>query len=387
MSKTEQSDLPNNTGHILLLALSIVIMSIFLSSSSCNEVQPTASLISPTAQPIANSTAITGVQIQPTVVYRVTQPSLNSTLLPTIRVTTEAYNQPDGLFNLLVPTNWSLRESQSSSTFSDPQGETTLTVRVVNTVYALDNESFRRLVETREKNIYAGYESYTEIDRPSNEAMGSISIEKQFSNRGVPTSVRSLYLMEDQAIFILDFWAKQDNFKAYQEVLDTIVKSVNVHPDSVSKLHDYSSDEDGNYKNRYFTIQVPVYWENKRTSGENSVVDTFYSPDMRSAVQMVIYDDGESLSKNVAGDLVRTLLREQYARDVTVTSDNLLKDGRERLIWRSDLGKYQGVTLFETRNTALLLVTAMWNNDFDEYFQWLPDDIIKTYQSSPPSTN
>jgi hypothetical protein len=323
-------------------------------------------------------------QIQPLSASPTPEHHTSSTLAQKITTTTEVYHHPDNLFNLFVPATWSRRESQSSVTFTDPYKETTLSVQIINTGYSLDQESFSRFVDIRESNIFSGYEGYTLRDRQQDEARSSVFIEKQFLNRGIPTSVGSFYLEKDQAILILDFWARQDEFEAYRELLETIAESVNINTQAVSKLQAFSSDNSSDYQNDYFAIKIPAYWEYERISADNSLVDTFYSPDKRAIIQIVIYDDGEFLAKTVAGDLVRSLLSERYTKGVTVSSDNILPDGRERLIWRSDPGKYQGVSLFETQDTALLLVTAMWKTELNEYYQWLPDDLIDTYKLNKP---
>jgi hypothetical protein len=109
-------------------------------------------------------------------------------------------------------------------------------------------------------------------------------------------------------------------------------------------------------------------------------VDTFLSPDEHAAIQVVTYDDGAALSQTVSGDFVLSLLQEKYTNDLYVLSDTL-RNGREQLVWIAFYSDYQGVTIFETQNTTLLMVTVMWENDFNEVYQGMLERVIESYSA------
>jgi hypothetical protein len=308
----------------------------------------------------------------------------SATPRPPIHLKTRNYQHPDNLFTLLVPESWEINQDQNRASISDPQSRAVINIHSVNTGYPLDEESFQRFIDARESNVFSGYDSFFEINRHTSDNGNTTIVNKQFSNDGDAKSVGTLYLQQDQAILILDFWSDQVDFEAYQDVLNEIQESVSMNTDAVSKQQIYSSESEEIAQDNYFSISVPPYWGVRRISGEKTVVDTFSSPDERAFLQTIIYDDGQPLSRMVAGNIVRTMLRERYAKDMVVYADTLLENGREQLAWNSKLGNYQGITWFEARDTTLLALTVMWDNDFTEYYQGALENMVKTSLVLPP---
>jgi hypothetical protein len=340
-------------------------------------------LPTPTVEVIPTSTVTTFLASRPTE-YPLAPLSPSATPRLPIHLKTRTYQHPEDLFTLLVPESWKINPDQNSASFSDPQGKAVINAYSVNTGYPLDAESFQRFIDARESNVFSGYENFFEIDRQYGVDGNSTIIQKQFSNQGMPKSVETLYQQQGQAILILDFWSDQIDFEAYQDSLKQILESVRINPDAVSSQQIYSSEGGKTTQNNYFSVTVPPYWGIRHTSGEKTVVDTFSSPDERAFLQTVIYDDGVPMSRMVAANLMRTLLREQYAKDVDVYSDTLLADGREKLAWNSKLGNYQGITWFEPRGTALLALTTMWDSDLTGYYQDALEDMVNTYKVLSP---
>jgi hypothetical protein len=98
---------------------------------------------------------------------------------------------------------------------------------------------------------------------------------------------------------------------------------------------------------------------------------------------MATYDDGELITGSVAGAFVRNLLRNYYAKDVTVTSYRYLPDGREELIWRSDGSNYEGITYFDASDTELYIYTVMTETDYKELYLDLLTNVLTSFQSLP----
>jgi hypothetical protein len=305
---------------------------------------------------------------------------MSSSTPPAQKIKTRNYQHPDNLFNLLVPDNWSITQSQNSSTFTGPQGETTIIIQIINTGYKLEKESIWRFIESRESNSFASIDNFTEIERQRDEDKGLIFIKKQLWKRGVQKLGISVYQQQENGLLIIDFMANLEDYDAYQDLLDSIVESVRINPEAISNLQIYSTGNENIHKNDHFSIHVPSYWITKQTSDENSIVNTYYSPDERAIIQTLIYDDGQYLSKNVAGNLVLTILREQYTRDITISSDKVLPNGREQLFWKSVQTNYQGITSFETHGSALMAITVMWDNDFDNVYMGTLQEVINTYR-------
>lgn len=364
----------NYTGQLLsLLVLSVLVAAI----SGCNANPPLTN-------PIATYTPENPVNQEGL-------DFLDSTLLtPTliiqgistpkkINLDTNTYNHPDGLFTMLVPKMWTIDQDMTSVSLNDPASDTSLKVQIVNTGYPLESESLINLVRAREMSELSVFENTVEIDRQVNEEDKSIYIIKKVTHQGREKTLITLYHQKDQAALILDFLFNHNEFNVDQKDLTGIINSVEINPDIFSHLPIDSNANDSIRANGYFSIEIPVYWISERTSGEFSSVDTFYAPDNRAIAQTLIYDDGQSLSRRVAGQIVLATLRENYAKDIIVVKDRVLPDGREELTWKSINDSYEGITIFETRGSALLVLSVMRENDPENYYQGILDDIISSY--------
>jgi hypothetical protein len=113
---------------------------------------------------------------------------------------------------------------------------------------------------------------------------------------------------------------------------------------------------------------VPTAWQYERTESEATIVDTFTAPDGHAVIQNITYDDGSTISRTEAGTLARDLLHTFYAPDIQILDDQVQADGSERLIWQSPGGDYSGISFLETRGTTFLLLTTMYDNEFEDVY-------------------
>lgn len=292
---------------------------------------------------------------------------------------TQSFTHPDGLFSMQAPRSWNVEPESSSVTFQDPESGASLIVHVVNTGYQLDAESLLNVVRAREVSDFADLEDVVEIEHQVDEGGNLISSVKKVVDQGDEGTLFSLYQNNDQGILFLDFLFNQDEFDVDQEDLAGLLASVEVDPRSLSELPLDSSTDENIKSNDYFSIAVPTYWISERTSGEFSIVDTYTAPDKQAIAQTLVYDDGQSLTGRVAGEIVLTTLREQYAPDISVVGDRLIPDGREMLTWESLDGSYEGVTTFETNGTALMVLTVLWENGSEFDYRYILDGILTSY--------
>lgn len=292
---------------------------------------------------------------------------------------TKPYSHPQGLFSLEVPDDWSVTHDQNTVFFEGAGGNLSAYVEVVNTGYPLDTHSMANFIEVREKGMAAEYQNYFEVDRRNIPETEAILVSKQILDQTNREMMVTLYQQDGPAILVLDFLADQDSFEHYQNILDTLIYSAQVSSEAVSRLSVDSFNQAKPYSNGFINILVPPYWKIRQVRGENTVIDTITSPDDQAVIQMIAYDDGMKMSKNIAGDLALTLLRENYTSGITVLADEVLANGREKLNWRATNNNYQGTVTFETRESALYMVTIIWGNDPKGYYQDILQEIVNSY--------
>ncbi len=309
----------------------------------------------------------------------------NATLEPGYpnRTNLKDYVHPDQLIQLKYPTDWSVSQKDNSVEFKDPAGNASLLFQAIKTEYPLDENSLERFITARENNTFSRYENYFEHDRQLDMDKQAYLVNKSFTTNGQNKYVATSYRYDNQVVYILEYWSNEISQAGSDEIFTIIRDSASYNEIAASKIEPYMLNDRSEYTNAYFSLEPPVYWELEHTQGEYTFVDTFHSPDERALLQIIVYDDGEQISRSVAGDFVQVLLRDYYTTDIDVTSDIVLPDGRERLEWKSTPQNYRGRTYFETQGSALIVITTMAEETYaEDYLNYL-DQIIATYQATP----
>ena len=292
---------------------------------------------------------------------------------------TSRYSDAQDVFSLPVPENWLIIQNHNSATLTDTQSKPAIQIDIVNTGYELNADSFTNFFENREMGRATEFENYIEITHQQNTSPNSLLLTKQCFQQDCNKTLVTLYKQQEQAIFMADSLVDQDFYERYQDFFKTLTDTIKINPEKVSDLSVYSFDQAKAYSNGHFSILTPSYWSHKQSRGENILVDTITSPDEQSIIQTIVYDDGKTMSRNIAGNLVLTLLSENYTKGIIIETDGLLVDGREKITWRSNTTEYRGITLFETRASAMLVVTVIWGNDPEQHYQDILEEIIDSY--------
>ena len=296
-----------------------------------------------------------------------------------LELDTVAYADPTGLFSLTPPLGWTAETSGASASFAAPDDSGFIYAQVTHTGHELDGPAFERFVDSRDLNFFGTYDGYAVADRQVNTMAGVATVTKNLVFDGIPQTVFTVYDQYGPVIYSFDFWADADVFDPYSAAYQTIIDTATVNSEAAADLTPYDWIYTFTGPGNFFSIDVPTPWRYEISESEFTIVDTFYSPDEHAVIQNITYDDGEPTSRSEAGALAIELLRTYYAEDVTITDDQVQPDGSERLTWRSASGDYSGISFFETRGTAFLLFTVMYDNPYEEtYFDTL-DYTIGSY--------
>lgn len=337
--------------------------------------EPTA-----TAEPTDEPTAEPTEEVEPTRAPLPTK-SVATAAAPTaaLELDTTVFAHPGGYFSLTPPLGWTVESTDASASFAAPDDSGFIYVQVTHTGPALDGDSFERFVDNRDLNFFSTYDNYVEVDQQVNKETGVATVTKSLVFDGIPQTVFTLYDQYGPVIYSFDFWADEDLFDAYADAYQTILDTATVNSEAAAELTPYDWIYTFTGPSNFFTIDVPTPWRYEVSEAEFVVVDTFYSPDEHAVIQNITHDDGQPISRSEAGAFALELLRTYYAQDVTIIDDQVQPDGSERLTWRSASGDYSGISFFETRGTAFLLFTVMYDNPYEDvYFDTL-DYTIGSY--------
>lgn len=294
------------------------------------------------------------------------------------KVETALYTHPGNLFTLQAPMDWTVNETLFDASFSDHKGDVLITVKTINTGYALNDDTFLRLIDNRETTNASILESYIEVDwqilSPS-----SISIKNTFIDGGKVKAAASIYGYQRNAVLIVDFWANETSFSAYQPLFETVYASVEINGEAVESLPVYSFASTRLHTNGYFSIMISPYWSMRRVENNVSTVETFTSPDEHAIIQTLVYADGKPITMKIAGELALALLQNNYPTDIIVTKDEVLKDGREILTWGSSESNYQGIITFTRHGNTAQILSVLWDQDPDGYYEAILNQVLLSY--------
>lgn len=141
-------------------------------------------------------------------------------------------------------------------------------------------------------------------------------------------------------------------------------------------------------QNNFYAIDVPGDWTYSNDVSEDNTVyiDTFTSPDGGAVIENIVYNDGTPFTGSQNGQFALLILNRFYSKtgkegDIRVSSDQIMKDGSERLIWTSKEGKYSGYSYFEIRDrNNFLMFTVNWGDAVkDQYFDTLMS-VVDSYR-------
>lgn len=121
-------------------------------------------------------------------------------------------------------------------------------------------------------------------------------------------------------------------------------------------------------ENKLLAFDLPGNWTYAHTKGTNLYVDTFTAPDGSAKIESLVYNDGKPFTGSDNAVFALYLLNTYYSTsgkegEIHVSSDQIMKDGSERLQWDSTNG-FSGVSFFELRgsdNKTFLMFTAWWS--------------------------
>lgn len=287
----------------------------------------------------------------------------------------------DGVYEVYAPLGWTADEGTAAVSFEEPAGGAGafIYLQATNTGYELDFESFQRFVRAREANFFGGYDNYEQGDEQFSEENQVGYVVKTLDFDGVPQVVETYYDQHGAVIYAIDFWVNADSYDAYAPMFDEFFNGVTVDTDKAAEADVYNWVWTFYGPDDLFSIEVPTAWRYERSTGDSTVVDTFYSPDEHAVIQNIAYDDGTAVSKSQAGAFALALLKNFYADDIKITGDKVQPDGSERLTWNSPSGDYSGVSFFESRGTTFLLFTVMYDNPYEDTYLDTLNYTISTY--------
>lgn len=311
--------------------------------------------------------------------------SKSNTPAPTSMITpnlsTRVYIHPNNLFYLLPPEGWIAVADEDSVKFHNPSGFGFLNVFIVNVGYDIELSAFEKLVNNRELNMFSDMEGYIPVSPQLDSERRIAKVIKRVEEDSKPITIISNYLMEDSWVCILEWELQPEDALLIDEAInERMIQSFRLNKQAAANLKVYDIKYHKPVVLDYFSYNVPMFWSEKQSSGQNTTVDTYSSPDEHAWVQSLVFNDQTAISKRVAGLVTLFLLNNYYTKDIVITSDQVFPDGKERLMWYSPSGKYHGISYFASNSPAFLLHSVIYDDDYGSIYLPLLDEVIKSLQ-------
>ena len=228
----------------------------------------------------------------------------------TLELDSTVYQHPSGLFSINPPLGWSASEDEGSASFLAPDESGFVYVQATNVGVILDDAAFGRFILAREANFFADFDDYVEQAQDIDPSIDLGTVVKELSFDGIPQTVLSAYMRRGEAIYALDLWADSDKFDQYSTGYLDMFDSLFTDPANISDQELYYWIFTFFGPGDLFSIEVPVTWRYTNEVGENTVVDSFWSPDEHALIQNIAYDDGTAVSKNDAGTVCARIAKQ-----------------------------------------------------------------------------
>jgi hypothetical protein len=296
-------------------------------------------------------------------------------------IDSNVYEHFSGIFSFNPPAGWSVDEGTSGVVFTSPDEKAMLDFSVTNTGAELDMASFETFVQATEANYFSGRPEYEQVDYQIFDD-GRALVKKTFLVNDIPQYVFTLYYLNGPAVYSFDFWSDMDVADSYTQPYMDLLGTINYDSTMAVDLPIYNFVYTFTDQNNQYQFDVPLAWTYSYNEGENVYGSIFTSPDSLSLIENITYDDGTPTSKAQAGDLALQFLNNGYtngANDIKITDDKVQPDGSERLTWESRDGGFSGISFFETRDTAFLMLTWLVSEGYDEVYGPVFDNTLATY--------
>lgn len=300
-----------------------------------------------------------------------------ATPVPDLILSSQRYTSPQNTFALNPPAGWTVENSEDNIRFEDPDGHSWISLQVINTGYAYDQEAFTELVSAREANTFAGFLEYGELERTIQAVDGTARVTKTVLLNNSEKRILSFYRQDGSTVLTMDCWTDVGSFATYSDGFEKIIETLEFDGQVAAAATTISTKlfRDEQYA---LAFEMPVFWTYKHLGGDNTTSDTFLAPDQHAAIQSLVYEDDEEVDKLTAGEFTLILLREYYNKDIVVTRDSILVDGSERLDWYSPSGDYHGSTIFRIRGNLIWLSTVIVDDAYQATYQDLLERILAT---------
>lgn len=308
-----------------------------------------------------------------------TPPEPAATATPDL--TAQPYQSPSGAFSLRLPEGWTCSESgQYRVDCQSPQGDASLSVRATGTGYELLQDDFLTMAQAEMVSAYR--EAKEHSDEGQDVMEGQVVYQSSWRQGDAYWRSTDTFIRSGAAVYHLQRAAAETRAEDYQSLFDAVAASLTTDPAALGDDPMYALRQTYTSPDQIFELDVPTGWTKYMdvSSIQNTVIEEFYSPDLRAKVQVALYRRGARIDQTFKAEKGLEIMRALYRPDFRITHEKAMPDGSERLEWHAKDETVKGLTFYNSTGTSLYYYTTAWDAETEALYKPLLGEIMASFR-------
>jgi len=290
------------------------------------------------------------------------------------------YISPSGSFQIIPPRGWNCSETgEFQVNCQSPDQSAELQARITTTGYELVQEAFLSFTHAELVYTYSEIKEYVEIERIESE--GRLTVAASWRKDDAYWKGTDVFIRTGGTVFHLQTAAQQGSGGMYDDMFARIAESAEIFPSALLGSQLYANRITHIARDAIFEIDIPTAWVKYMDAGsiKKTIVEAFFSPDMRASVQIAVYWHGELIEQALKAEKTLEIMHALYGYDLRVSHDKALPDGRERLEWYAANKDIKGISYFDSYGSSIYVFSIVWEEITEEIYLPLLEEIAASF--------
>jgi hypothetical protein len=260
-----------------------------------------------------------------------------------------------------------------------PDQSAELQARITATGYELVQEAFLSFTHAELVHAYSEIKEYVEIERFEKE--GHLTVAATWRKGDAYWKGTDVFLRTGGTVFHLHTAAQQEPSSMYEDMFTRIAESAEIFPSVMIGSQLYTNRNTHTSRDAIFEIDIPTAWVKYEDAGsiKKTIIEEFFSPDMRASVQIAVYWHGEMIEQAFKAEKTLEIMRALYGYDLRVSHDKGLPDGRERLEWYAANKDINGISHFDSFGSSIYIFNIVWEEPTAKIYLPLLEEIAASF--------
>ena len=278
-----------------------------------------------------------------------------------VELSGQPYTSPSDSFQIIPPKGWNCSETgEFQVNCQSPDQFAQLQARITATGYELVQEAFLSFTHAELVHAYSEIREYVEIGQFEKE--GRLTVTASWRKGDVYWKGTDVFIRTGGTVFHLQTAAQQETSGMYDDMFTRIAESAEIFSSALLGSQLYTNRNTHTARDAIFEIDIPTAWVKYTDAGsiKKTIIEEFFSPDMRASVQIAVYWHGEMIEQALKAEKTLEIMRTLYGHDLRVSHDKALPDGRERLEWYAAKKDINGISYFDSYGSSIYIISIVW---------------------------